>query len=195
MMRTFILLMLITTNHLWATTIKMSTTKGNIYIELYDDKTPETVKNFLSYVKDDFYKGTIFHRVISTFMIQGGGFDKDLNRKATKDPIKNEASADLKNLRGTIAMARTADPHSATAQFFINVQDNPALNYTGPENTRTWGYAVFGHVIEGMDVVDEIRFVPTGAQPPFRKDVPQETVEILSVEIVEKVAKESNTKN
>lgn len=170
-----------------ATTVKMSTSKGDIYIELYDDKMPNTVKNFLSYVNDGFYEGTVFHRVISTFMIQGGGFDKELGRKKTKEPIKNEANPELKNLRGTIAMARTGNPHSATAQFFINVQDNPALNYTGTENSRTWGYAVFGQVVKGMDVVDEIRFTPTGAKPPFRRDVPQETIEILSVKVVDKV--------
>lgn len=169
-----------------ATTVKMSTTKGDIYIELYDEKMPNTVKNFLSYVNDGFYEGTIFHRVISTFMIQGGGFDKNLTRLETKSPIKNEANVEMKNLRGTIAMARLPTPHSATAQFFINVQDNPSLNHTGEQNTRTWGYAVFGKVVQGMDVVDDIRFVPTGAQPPFRKDVPVETIEILSVKVVEK---------
>ncbi len=169
-----------------ATTVKMSTSKGDIYIELYDEKMPNTVKNFLTYVNDGFYDGTIFHRVISTFMIQGGGFDKNLTRLETKSPIKNEANAEMKNLRGTIAMARLPSPHSATAQFFINVQDNPSLNHTGEQNTRTWGYAVFGHVIQGMDVVDDIRFVPTGAKPPFRKDVPEETIEILSVKVVEK---------
>lgn len=188
MKKTTILLLALCFNiNAWATTVKLSTNKGDIFVQLYDEKAPETVKNFLSYVKDGFYDGTIFHRVISTFMIQGGGFDKNMNRKETKNPIKNEANADLKNLRGTIAMARLADPHSATAQFFINVQDNPALNFTGEENTRTWGYAVFGHVVKGMDVVDEIRFVPTGANPPFRKDVPQETVEILSVTVVEDI--------
>lgn len=169
-----------------ATTVKMSTTKGDIYIELYDKKMPNTVKNFLSYVNDGFYEGTVFHRVISTFMIQGGGFDKNLTRLETKTPIKNEANIEMKNLRGTIAMARLPSPHSATAQFFINVQDNPSLNHTGEQNTRTWGYAVFGHVVQGMEVVDDIRFTPTGAQPPFRKDVPQETIEILSINVVEK---------
>ena len=170
-----------------ATTVQMSTSKGDIYIELYDEKMPNTVKNFLSYANDGFYNGTIFHRVISTFMIQGGGYDKNLERKETKAEIKNEANAEMKNLRGTIAMARLPSPHSATAQFFINVQDNPSLNFTGEQNTRTWGYAVFGHVVQGMEVVDEIRFVPTGANPPFRKDVPTETIEILSVKVVEKV--------
>ena len=169
-----------------ATTIKMSTSKGDIYFELYDEKMPNTVKNFLSYVNDGFYEGTVFHRVISTFMIQGGGFDKNLTRLETKSPIKNEANVEMKNLRGTIAMARLPTPHSATAQFFINVQDNPSLNHTGEQNTRTWGYAVFGEVVQGMNVVDDIRFVPTGAQPPFRKDVPIETIEILSVKVVEK---------
>mgnify|MGYP000669302295 CR=1 FL=1 len=169
-----------------ATTVQMSTSKGDIYIELYDEKMPNTVKNFLSYVNDGFYTGTVFHRVISTFMIQGGGFDKALNRLDNKGSIKNEANIEMKNLRGTIAMARLPTPHSATAQFFINVQDNPSLNHTGEQNTRTWGYAVFGHVIQGMEVVDDIRFVETGGKQQFRKDLPIETVEILSVKVVEK---------
>lgn len=163
---------------------KISTSEGEIYLELFQDQTPKTVENFVQYAKDGFYTGTVFHRVISTFMIQGGGFDKDMQRKETRDPIKNEANKDLKNIRGTIAMARTSDPHSATSQFFINVQDNPALDYTGEQNTRTWGYAVFGKVIKGMDVVDEIRFKQTGAKIPFRKDVPVETVLINSVDIL-----------
>ena len=165
--------------------IKMSTSEGDIYLELFQDKAPKSVENFVQYAKDGYYEGTIFHRVISTFMIQGGGFEADMQRKETRAPIQNEANNALKNLRGTIAMARTNDPHSATSQFFINVQDNPALNYTGDQNTRTWGYAVFGKVIKGMDVVDEIRFKPTGAKIPFRKDVPLETVLIKSVEILD----------
>ncbi len=169
-----------------ATTVLISTNKGDIYVDLYDEKMPNTVKNFLSYVNDGFYEGTIFHRVISTFMIQGGGYDKNLARKETKAEIKNEANAEMKNLRGTIAMARLPTPHSATAQFFINVQDNPSLNHTGEQNTRTWGYAVFGHVIQGMEVVDDIRFVETGGKQQFRKDLPLETVEILAVKVVEK---------
>ena len=166
------------------TYVKMSTSEGDIYLELYNDKAPLSVENFLQYANDGYYEGTVFHRVISTFMVQGGGFTADLERKKTRPPVKNEANAELKNLRGTIAMARTSDPHSATSQFFINVQDNPALNHTGQQNTRTWGYAVFGEVIKGMDVVDEIRFKPTGAKLPFRKDVPLETVIINSVEVL-----------
>lgn len=176
-----------------ATTVKISTNKGDIYVKLYDQKTPKTVKNFLSYVNEGFYNGTIFHRVISSFMIQGGGFDKDFNRKTTKAPIANEAQADLKNLRGTIAMARLNEPHSATAQFFINVQDNPSLNHTGEQNSRTWGYAVFGEVSKGMDVVDEIRFADTAAKGPFRKDVPVETVIIKSISVVEPQAQSKQT--
>ncbi|MEZ5471748.1 MAG: peptidylprolyl isomerase [Marinicella sp.] len=167
--------------------VKMQTSEGDIYLELDNDKAPKTVENFLSYANEGFYNGTIFHRVISTFMIQGGGFTEDLERKPTKDPIANEANNGLKNLRGTIAMARLPDPHSATAQFFINVQDNAALNFTGEHNTNTWGYAVFGKVVQGMDVVDEIRFKPTSGRMPFRKDVPIENVVIKSVEVVESI--------
>lgn len=169
------------------TLIKMQTSEGDIFLELYNDKAPNTVANFLSYANEGFYNGTIFHRVISTFMIQGGGFTEDLERKPTKDPIANEANNGLKNLRGTIAMARLPDPHSATAQFFINVQDNAALNFTGDQNTNTWGYAVFGQVVQGMDVVDEIRFAPTAGKMPFRKDVPIENIVIKSVEVVESI--------
>jgi len=165
--------------------IKMSTSEGDVYLELYQDKAPKTVENFLQYTKDGYYEGTIFHRVISTFMIQGGGFDANMERKETREAVTNEANNGLKNLRGSIAMARTNDPHSATSQFFINVQDNPALNFTGDQNTRTWGYAVFGKVIKGMEVVDEIRFKPTGAKIPFRKDVPIDTVLITSVEVLD----------
>ncbi len=173
----------------WAenTLIKMQTSEGDIYLELFNDKAPESVKNFLSYVNEGFYNGTIFHRVISTFMIQGGGFTADLERKPTKAPIKNEANNGIKNLRGTLSMARLPDPHSATAQFFINVQDNPALNFTGEQNTNTWGYAVFGQVVKGLDVVDEIRFTPTAGKMPFRKDVPIDTVVIESIEVIDKL--------
>nr|WP_246027038.1 peptidylprolyl isomerase [Marinicella litoralis] len=165
----------------------MATTEGDIYLQLADDKAPNSVKNFLSYANEGFYNGTIFHRVISTFMIQGGGFTEDLERKPTKDPIENEANNGLKNLRGTISMARLPDPHSATAQFFINVQDNAALNFTGEQNTNTWGYAVFGQVVRGMDVVDEIRFTPTAGKMPFRKDVPITNVVIKSVEVIDRL--------
>ena len=167
------------------TYIKMETNRGNIYLELDQDKAPLSVANFVDYAKSGYYKDTIFHRVISSFMIQGGGFDQDLQRKQTKAPIKNEASNGLKNLRGTIAMARTNAPHSGTSQFFINVVDNPALDFTGEENGRTWGYAVFGNVIYGMDVVDEIRFAPTGANPPFRSDVPIKTMLIKDVIVLD----------
>lgn len=171
--------------------VKMTTNRGDIFLELDADKAPITVDNFIKYVKSGFYNGTIFHRVISNFMIQGGGFDEELVRKTTREPIQNEASNGLKNLRGTIAMARINAPHSATAQFFINVQDNPALDYTGPENGRTWGYAVFGKVVRGMDVVDEIRFTPTGPNPPFRSDVPIKTMRIENVSVIKQLPTEA----
>ena len=166
--------------------VKMETNRGTIVLELNKDKAPLSVTNFVKYAKDGFYDGTVFHRVISNFMIQGGGFDEDLIRKTTREPIQNEADNGLKNLRGTIAMARMGAPHSATSQFFINVQDNPALDFTGKENGRTWGYAVFGKVIEGMDVVDKIRFTPTSANPPFRSDVPIKTMRIEKVTVSDK---------
>lgn len=156
--------------------VRLETSMGNIVLELDDERAPATVENFLAYVNDGFYDGTIFHRVIDGFMIQGGGYNADFLRKATREPIRNEADNGLKNARGTISMARTRDPHSATAQFFINVSDNTALDYTAP-NARSWGYAVFGHVVEGMDVVDKIRSQPTGVQGRFR-DVPTETITI-----------------
>ena len=172
------------------TLVKMQTSEGDIYLELYDEKAPLSVANFLAYANDGYYEGTIFHRVISTFMIQAGGYTESLERKETKAPINNEANNGLKNLRGTIAAARTNTPHSATSQFFINVQDNSALNHTGEDNTNTWGYAVFGEVVRGMDVVDEIRFKPTTGKPPFRKDVPIENVVIKSVSVIEQLPKE-----
>jgi len=190
-MKKYLLLIVlsVTSAQIWAqnTLIKIQTTEGDIYLQLADDKAPVTVKNFLSYVNEGFYSDTIFHRVISTFMIQGGGFTKDLERKPTKPPIKNEANNGLKNLRGTIAMARLPDPDSATAQFFINVQDNASLNHTGEQNSNTWGYAVFGKVVKGMDVVDEIRFAPTAGKLPFRKDVPTKDIIIQSIEVVDKI--------
>lgn len=163
--------------------VKLSTSLGDIVLELDHTKAPKTVENFLNYVNNGFYNGTIFHRVISNFMIQGGGFTKDFRKKATNAPIKNEANNGLSNARGTIAMARTSDPHSATAQFFINVVDNKFLDYRS-ETMRGWGYAVFGSVIEGMDVADKIRNVKTGSAGPFGRDVPQETVEIISATVV-----------
>ncbi len=160
--------------------VLMETSLGNIKIELYPQKAPVTVKNFLDYVKSGFYNGTIFHRVINGFMIQGGGFTADLQPKPTKAPIKNEADNGLKNDLGTIAMARTGDPNSATAQFFINVVDNNRLNRPSPDG---FGYAVFGKVIAGMDVVDKIKAVPTGFSKGFQ-DVPQTPVVIKSVKVL-----------
>jgi len=160
------------------------TSMGDIQLELLADKAPVSVENFISYARNGSYDGTIFHRVISTFMIQGGGFTPDMEKRATRDPITNEANNGLSNLRGTVAMARTNHPHSATAQFFINTQDNANLDYTDESSSRAWGYAVFGRVTEGMNVVDEIRFVETGSVPPY-SDVPKVPVIIESVEIID----------
>jgi peptidyl-prolyl cis-trans isomerase B (cyclophilin B) len=154
----------------------LETTKGQFTIELYPGKAPETVKNFLAYVDAGFYNGTIFHRVIPNFMIQGGGFASDMQQKPTRPPIKIEADNGLKNERGTLAMARTQDPNSATAQFFINSVDNAFLNFTA-KTVQGWGYAVFGKVVQGIEVVDEISKVKTGAKGMHR-DVPAEPVVI-----------------
>ena len=162
--------------------VMMTTTVGPITIELDADSAPKTVENFLSYVAGGFYDGTIFHRVIDNFMIQGGGFTADMEQKSTQAPIENEANNGLKNQRGTIAMARTQDPHSATAQFFINVQDNDFLNHTD-ENRQGWGYAVVGKVTDGEDVLDKIRGVQTGSQAGHQ-DVPVEPIIIESVAII-----------
>lgn len=162
--------------------IILHTNHGDIHIELDEKNAPETAKNFLEYVREDFFNGTIFHRVIDGFMIQGGGFDVSMNQKKTKSPIKNEANNGLKNTRGTIAMARTSDPHSATAQFFINVKDNAFLNYRS-ETMDGWGYCVFGEVKEGLDVVDRIKAVKTGNRNGHQ-DVPVENVIIETIEIV-----------
>ena len=162
--------------------ILMTTTVGPMTIELDADSAPKTVENFLSYVAGGFYDGTIFHRVIDNFMIQGGGFTADMEQKSTQAPIENEANNGLKNQRGTIAMARTQDPHSATAQFFINLQDNDFLNHTG-ENMQGWGYAVFGKVTDGEDVLDKIRGAQTGSQAGHQ-DVPVEPIIIESVAII-----------
>lgn len=159
--------------------IIIETSKGNISIELDTENTPETAENFLSYIRDGFYDNTIFHRVINGFMIQGGGMTADMEQKETQAPIKNEAAKGKTNKRGTIAMARTQDPHSATAQFFINLVDNNFLNFTA-ENAAGYGYCVFGEVTDGMDVVDEIAKVKTGSHG-FHQDVPVEPVEILSI--------------
>ncbi len=157
--------------------VLIKTSKGDIKVELYKEKAPISVENFLSYVNDGYYNGTIFHRVIKNFMIQGGGFTADMKQKSPKDPIKNEAKNGLSNSKGTLAMARTAVVDSATSQFFINHADNKFLDH----GTRDYGYAVFGKVIEGMDIVDKIAIVPTGHQ-----DVPTETVTIESITLVTK---------
>ncbi|MBN7798343.1 peptidylprolyl isomerase [Parahaliea mediterranea] len=159
------------------------TTFGPITVDLDADKAPKTVANFLDYARQGHYDGTIFHRVIDNFMIQGGGFDTDMQQKPTGEPIENEADNGLKNDFGTIAMARTMDPHSATAQFFINVKDNDFLNHSG-KNMQGWGYAVFGKVTEGEEVLNRIRAVATTSQGGHQ-DVPAEPVIIESVEIVE----------
>jgi len=162
--------------------VLIETSMGNIKLELFEDKAPITVKNFLSYVEEGFYNGTIFHRVIPDFMIQGGGFTQDMIQKPTKAPIKNEATNGVGNTRGTIAMARTSVIDSATSQFFINVKDNDFLNHRD-RSPQGFGYAVFGKVVEGMDVVDKIQHVKTTTKPPHR-DVPAEPVVIKSVKIV-----------
>ncbi|TNF91476.1 MAG: peptidyl-prolyl cis-trans isomerase [Gammaproteobacteria bacterium] len=163
--------------------IIMKTNMGTIELELNHEKAPETCRNFVQYARDGFYNNTIFHRVIDGFMIQGGGFEPGMNQKTTKAPVKNEADNGLGNDRGTIAMARTSDPHSATAQFFINVSNNTMLNHTSP-SPQGWGYCVFGKVTNGMDVVDAIRDVETGRRPPHA-DVPVEDVVIESVEAMD----------
>jgi peptidyl-prolyl cis-trans isomerase A (cyclophilin A)/peptidyl-prolyl cis-trans isomerase B (cyclophilin B) len=165
-----------------ATQVMFETNQGNFTVEVYHDKAPKTVDNFLQYVKDGFYTNTIFHRVIGRFMIQGGGFDRELTEKPTRAPIVNEAANGLVNQTGTIAMARTPDPNSATAQFFINVADNQFLDYTSPEPDRI-GYCVFGKVVSGMDVVFKISNLPTGNQRGF-SDVPIRTVIIKRATIV-----------
>ena len=159
------------------------TTFGPITLQLDADKAPQTVANFLEYAKAGFYDGTIFHRVIDNFMIQGGGFDTDMNQKSTGEPVENEADNGLKNDFGTIAMARTMDPHSATAQFFINVKDNDFLNHTG-KNMQGWGYAVFGKVTEGAEVLDKIRAVATTSRNGHQ-DVPVDPVIIETIEVAE----------
>lgn len=172
----FLLLIFISMNvHATGTTVEMKTNLGSIVLELYPDKAPKTVENFLQYVEDGFYKNTVFHRVIAGFMIQGGGFDTALKQKPMRSPIQNEAANGLKNEIGTIAMARTSDPHSASAQFFINVANNGFLNYKAP-NQSGYGYAVFGKVISGMDIVNKIASMPTGSSGPFASDVPKTSV-------------------
>ena len=163
--------------------VTIATTVGQMTLELDADNAPKTVENFLAYASSGFYDGTIFHRVINNFMIQGGGFTTDMEQKPTQAPVDNEANNGLKNERGTIAMARTQDPHSATAQFFINVQDNDFLNHTG-ENMQGWGYTVFGKVTQGEAVLDKIRSVQTGSQGGHQ-DVPTDPIIIESISIIE----------
>ncbi|MGP5272279.1 peptidylprolyl isomerase [Psychrobacter faecalis] len=162
--------------------VELDTNMGAIVIELNEEKAPKTVENFLNYVKSGHYDGTIFHRIIDSFMIQGGGMDAEMNEKATNAPVENEADNGLKNDKGTIAMARTQDPHSATSQFFINVKDNDFLNHSG-KNMQGWGYTVFGKVTSGMDVIDKMRGVPTG-RFGMHADVPNEPVVINSATII-----------
>jgi peptidyl-prolyl cis-trans isomerase B (cyclophilin B) len=162
--------------------IKLTTTMGDITLELFPDQAPTTVKNFVDYVEAGFFDGLIFHRVINGFMIQGGGFTSEMQQKAVGDPITNEADNGLKNEVGTVAMARTSDPHSATAQFFINLENNEFLNHTG-KNPQGWGYAVFGKVSDGIDVVKAIGNVGTGNVGPYG-DVPLEPVVIEKAEVV-----------
>ena len=159
--------------------VLVRTTQGDFTIELYPNEAPKSVANFLQYVRDGFYEGTTFHRVIQNFMVQGGGITPDMQLKPTRPPIENEANNGLKNLRSFVAMARTNDPHSATSQFFINVVNNPPLDHTGTRDSREWGYTVFGQVVDGMDVVDRIRFVKTDA-----RDIPVEPVIIDGVDLL-----------
>ncbi|MGE0549206.1 MAG: peptidylprolyl isomerase [Kofleriaceae bacterium] len=159
--------------------VEVSTNHGTFAIQLDPGRAPKSVANFLRYVDANHYDGTVFHRVISTFMVQGGGFDRTLEKKPVGAPIENEADNGLKNTRGTVAMARTSDPHSATAQFFVNVVDNKFLDHQAKDGSG-WGYAVFGRVIEGMEVVDKIKNVKTGAHGPFSKDAPLEPIVIES---------------
>jgi|ERR1700730_265881 peptidyl-prolyl cis-trans isomerase B (cyclophilin B) len=161
--------------------VTLHTNHGDIVIETFDEKAPVTVQNFLDYCQSGFYDNTIFHRVIKGFMIQGGGFEPGMIQKPTRKPINNEANNALKNDRGTLAMARTSDPHSATAQFFINVVDNGFLNFKSPSQNG-WGYCVFGKITQGIDVVDQIRKVPTGSSGGHQ-DVPKEDVIIRKVTV------------
>jgi peptidyl-prolyl cis-trans isomerase B (cyclophilin B) len=176
-------LLIVTASFVFATSeaprVRLETDKGTIILELNRAAAPKTVDNFLQYVESGFFSGTIFHRVIKGFMIQGGGMTADMARKNTLSPVQNEADNGLPNLRGTIAMARTQDPHSATAQFFINTKDNPSLNHTG----KTWGYCVFGKVVEGMAVVDAIESTPTGFKAGHQ-DVPVDAIAIKNAALI-----------
>ncbi len=165
-----------------APTVEVETNMGKIVIELDQAAAPKTVANFMKYVSSGFYNGTIFHRVIDGFMVQGGGFNKAMSERPTQGNVENEAKNELKNLRGTIAMARRGEPHSASAQFFINLKDNDFLNYVSDKSPQTWGYAVFGKVTSGMEIVDKIAKVPTETKGMF-ENVPKEAVSILSVKV------------
>jgi len=178
-------LMLTTVTNAANPQVKLVTTKGDIILELYPDKAPKTVENFLNYVDLGFYNGLIFHRVIKGFMIQGGGFTAKMERKEPLPPITNEADNGLKNERGTIAMARLPKPHTATSQFFINTVDNIRLNFRNKQSTGGWGYCVFGKVIQGMDVIDAIENLPTGKKQGY-DDVPKIDVVIKKVELIKK---------
>ena len=162
--------------------VEMKTNRGLIQIELYQDKAPKTVANFLQYAKEGYYTGTLFHRVIDNFMVQGGGFDKDMREKRTRGPIENEATNQLKNEFGTLAMARTSAPHSASAQFFINLKHNEFLNFREP-TTQGFGYAVFGRVVQGMDIVAAIAKVRTG-RAGTHSDVPIEPIIIEAITVI-----------
>ena len=171
--------------------VKMETSMGEVILEIYPDKAPETVKNFLYYANAGTYDGTIFHRVMKGFMNQGGGFTTNYERTDMQDPIANEAFNGLKNQRGTIAMARTSDPHSATNQFFINTVDNSFLDHTG-KNMRGWGYAVFGKVTSGMEVMDNIANVQTGSGGPFSEDAPQQQIIIEKMTEIKSATSSAN---
>ncbi len=163
--------------------VALDTNHGRIVLQLDTEHAPATCENFAAYVRSGHYDGTIFHRVIDNFMIQGGGFDAEMKQKSTRAPIKNEANNGLKNVKGSIAMARTQDPHSASAQFFINIKDNDFLNHTSP-TVQGWGYAVFGQVVEGMEVIDAIRSLKTGRHG-MHQDVPVEAVLIEHASLLE----------
>jgi peptidyl-prolyl cis-trans isomerase A (cyclophilin A)/peptidyl-prolyl cis-trans isomerase B (cyclophilin B) len=174
--------------------VEMKTNVGNVIFELYPDKAPQTVHNFMEYVKTGFYKGTVFHRVINKFVVQGGGLTPELQPKPTLAPINNEAANGLTNERGTLAMARAYDPNSATAQFFVNLDSNKFLNHYKPEPDY-YGYCVFGKVIKGMDVMDKIAARPTGAAGPFQSDVPLEPIIIEDVSLLKQVAEAKKSLN
>ena len=170
--------------------VELKTTQGDIVVEVFADKAPKSADNFIQYVKDGFYNGTVFHRVIDGFMVQGGGFDADMKQKSTRAPIENEAKNGLRNEAGTLAMARTADPHSASSQFFINLVANTALDYPSRDG---WGYAVFAKVVKGLDVVETIAKLPT-ANRGFHQNVPVESVIVNSARVLEPAAEKRSTK-